>query len=154
MTAVTQVELTPTERNMVNRFQRGFPICERPYAEIAAQLGMCETSVMTALDSLIRRGVISRIGSVLKPGAIGSSTLAALTAPPDELERIAGIINAYPEVNHNYVREHTLNVWFVVVAPSIGQRDDVVREIETKTNCKVYTFPLEKPYHIDLGFSI
>lgn len=52
---------------------------------------------------------------------IGASTLAAMAVPPEQLDAVAAAVNRFPEVNHNYEREHRYNLWFVVTAGSEGR---------------------------------
>ena len=40
-----------------------------------------------------------------------------MAVPPARLEAVAARVSAEPAVNHNYEREHDLNLWFVVAAP-------------------------------------
>ena len=44
----------------------------------------------------------------------GAFTLAAMQVPPDELDTVAAAVNEWPEVAHNYERDHALNMWFVI----------------------------------------
>ena len=145
---------TPLEFSLLNDWQRDFPVCARPFAELAAKVGADETAVLDALKHLQARGAISRVGAVLAPRRIGASTLAALAAPVAEIERIAALVSARPEVNHNYQREHRYNLWFVATAADQALLDRALREIERETGCAVIALPLEQEYHIDLGFDL
>jgi hypothetical protein len=48
----------------------------------------------------------------------GDFCLCALTAPEADFDRIADLVNAHPEVAHNYARDHELNMWFVLATPT------------------------------------
>ena len=145
---------TPLEFSLLNDWQRDFPVCAQPFAELAAKVGADETAVLDALKRLQARGAISRVGAVLAPRRIGASTLAALAAPVAEIERIPALVSARPEVNHNYQREHRYNLWFVATAADQSLLDQALREIERETGCAVIALPLEQEYHIDLGFDL
>ena len=99
---------------LIDEFQRDFPLEPEPFRAIAERLGLDESEVLASLIRLGETGVISRLGAVLRPNCAGASTLAAMAAPADKLEAIAEIVNAEPGVNHNYEREHAVNLWFVV----------------------------------------
>ena len=86
---------------LLNDFQRDFPLCPTPFAEIAARFGVAEANLLQRLDALRREGKISRVGAVFAPKRIGASTLAAMAVPADDLARVAEVINRFPEVNHN-----------------------------------------------------
>ena len=109
------------EFRLLNEFQRDFPLCPAPFAELAARLGVGERAVLGSLEKLRREGKISRVGAVFAPKRIGASTLAAMAVPPDRLDAVAAAVNRFPEVNHNYEREHRYNLWFVVTAASEGR---------------------------------
>ncbi|MES9963088.1 MAG: Lrp/AsnC family transcriptional regulator, partial [Candidatus Sedimenticola sp. 20ELBAFRAG] len=111
-------DFTPLEKRLLNEFQHGFPLTSQPYSELAEKLDTDEQNVIEALERLQQNGTISRVGPVLKPNRVGASTLAAMAVPADDLERIAGLVSARPEVNHNYERLHEYNLWFVVTASS------------------------------------
>jgi DNA-binding Lrp family transcriptional regulator len=152
--ATERVALNDLEKRLLNEYQKGLPLSPTPFAEIAEQLGTSEALVLQILSRLQERGVISRVGPVFRPKRIGVSTLAALSVPEHELERVAGIINRQPEVNHNYEREHRFNLWFVVTAPGPEQLMAVLSKIEQESGYTVLNLPLEKQYHIDLGFPL
>lgn len=150
----TPIALTALEKTLLNDFQRGFPLTPEPFAEIAAQTGVSEARVIATLQSLHDRGLISRVGPVFAPLRAGASTLAALPVPVNELEAVAAIVNHFAEVNHNYEREHTYNLWFVVTAPDQAQVERVLRDIESATGLSVLNLPLERSFYIDLGFPL
>lgn len=147
-------ELTALEKCLLNEYQRGFPLCPEPYAEIAAQLGVTEGQVIQTLDSLQRRGFVSRVGPVFAPQRAGASTLAALAVPEDRLESVAARVSGYAEVNHNYQREHAWNLWFVVTAPDQQRVEQVLADIEAVTGLPVLNLPLQRAFFIDLGFPL
>ncbi len=146
--------LTELERKLLNDFQHDFPLTPTPYADMARQLGVTEAEVLAALARLKQQGAVSRVGAVVRPNTVGASTLAAMRVPPEELERVAALVNSYPEVNHNYEREHALNLWFVVVAPNSARLQQVLDDIAERSGYEVLSFPLIEDYHIDLGFEL
>jgi len=147
-------ELTHIERRLLNDFQHDFPLSPTPYADIAHELGVSEAEVLTTLARLQQQGAVSRVGAVLRPNTVGVSTLAAMAVPNAELETVAALVSAYQEVNHNYEREHRLNLWFVVTAPDSARLQQVLDEITSRSGYEVLPFPLLEDYHIDLGFDL
>jgi DNA-binding Lrp family transcriptional regulator len=146
--------LDALEFRLLNDWQRAFPLVARPYAEIARALNSDESRVILALSDLKARGHISRIGAVFRPHVLGHSTLAAVACPEARVEAVARMIDAYPEVNHNYEREHRYNLWFVVTAPSRAQVSETLAAIQRDTGLKPLDLPMQVDYHIDLGFSL
>ncbi|HWQ38001.1 MAG TPA: Lrp/AsnC family transcriptional regulator [Burkholderiales bacterium] len=140
---------------LLNDFQRGFPLCERPYLEIAQRLGQSEHWVLAKLARLELAGVVGRIGAVFAPNTIGASTLVAAAVPPEALERVAQAVNRFPEVNHNYERDHAFNLWFVVTAADSGRLARTLAAIERQAQCgPLLSLPLLEEYRIDLGFDL
>lgn len=146
--------LSATELALLNNYQHGFPLCEQPFAHIAQAVGGSEEQVIAQYGAWLAQGRISRIGPVFAPQRVGVSILAAISVPPDQLAQAAALVNAYPEVNHNYAREHAYNLWFVVAAPTRARLDAVLDGIARQCNTEVLRLPLLEQYHIDLGFSL
>jgi DNA-binding Lrp family transcriptional regulator len=143
-----------TEFALLDRWQRGFPLTERPFARIADEAGLDEASTIETFGRLQGNGVISRIGAVIKPNTIGASTLAAMRVPPDRLADVAQLVSDEPLVNHNYERTHAINLWFVVAGPNRASVERTMARIEQQTGLPVLDLPLLQSFHIDLGFSL
>ena len=139
---------------LLNDFQRDFPLCPAPFAELAARLGVAEKQVIGRLEELRREGKISRVGAVFAPKRIGASTLAAMAVPPEQLEAVAAAVNRFPEVNHNYEREHRYNLWFVVTAGSEGRLQATLGAIEKAAGYPLLSLPMLEEFHIDLAFAL
>lgn len=151
---ITNVALKDWERRLLNDWQHGLPLAPTPYADIARKLGVTEAEVLEALARLTSAGAVSRVGAVVRPNTVGVSTLAAMHVPPESLEAVAELVNGYTEVNHNYEREHRLNLWFVVTATNAARLQAVLDDIATRSGIEVLAFPLLESYHIDLGFDL
>ena len=147
-------QFSTLEQRLLNEFQQGMPLTSSPWADIAKQLGVYETTVLETLKRLQTEGVISRVGAVFRPNRIGASTLAAIAVPAAELEDVAAIVNEFVEVNHNYEREHRFNLWFVVVAEDEERLQTVIAEIEQRCGYPVLDLPLLNEHFIDLGFDL
>jgi DNA-binding Lrp family transcriptional regulator len=142
------------EQHLLNDYQRDMSLSATPYADMAEQLGVSEEKILESINSLQDRGVISRVGPVFRPNRIGVSTLAAMAVPEQDVECVARIISAFPEVNHNYQRDHEYNLWFVVTASSAEHLDIVLYEIEQHTEYPLMSLPMLDDYFIDLGFKL
>lgn len=146
--------LSPMDCALLNQVQKDFPLDSRPFATIAEQLGMTERAVLKRLRVLEEEGAISRFGAVFMPNVVGVSTLAALAVPEDQIETVAAIVNAMPGVNHNYLREHEYNLWFVIVGRNRCELDERLATIKNETGYPLLDLPMEQSYHIDLGFPL
>ena len=102
------------DRRIINNLQGGFPVSERPFLEAAQTLGIGERDLIDRLEHLLEAGVLSRFGPMYHAERLGGGlTLAALAAPPERFDEVTALVNAHPEVAHNYERDHELNMWFV-----------------------------------------
>jgi len=146
--------LDEVDAALVDGYQSGFPVTERPFRTVAADLGIAEDDALARVERLRETGIFRRFGAVLNPPVIGSSTLAAVSAPEDRFEEVAEVINGYRQVNHNYRRDHEWNMWFVVTAGSREKRDDIVSDIEAETGLSVLVLPMLTDYYIDLEFPV
>jgi DNA-binding Lrp family transcriptional regulator len=152
-------EFDRVDRAIVNAFQGGFPVVERPFEPAAAALRDRGVDVRAA-DLLARvremdeTGAISRFGALVNAEEIGgAATLVAMHAPPERFDEVAEQVNAFREVAHNYEREHPhLNMWFVV---SVADPDDVERvlaDIEAETGQATYNMPKLREFHVGAKF--
>ena len=139
------------DRRIVNGLQGGFPICERPYAAAAEELGLTEEGLIARLETLLADGVLSRFGPRYRAERMGGDvTLAAMRVPEDRFDEVAGIVNSFDEVAHNYARDHDLNMWFVVAADRRSRIDQVIADIETATGVDVFDMPKIEEFFIGL----
>ena len=144
----------PIDRALLDRYQRDFPMVERPFAVIGQALDLSEQEVIQHVDRLQQSGAISRIGAVVAPHRAGWSTLAAMAVPEERLEDVAALVSSLPEVNHNYQREHTFNLWFVVTGEHQAHVAAVLATLHDRTGLDILDLPLEEAFHIDLGFPL
>ena len=143
------------DRQIVNALQGGFPIAERPFAEAAAGLGLSEEELITRLRGLIDRGALSRFGPMYDAERIGGGlTLAAMAVPEDRFEEVAGIVNGFAEVAHNYARNHALNMWFVIAAERPERVGQVLAEIEEATGLEVLDLPKIEEFFLELKLAL
>ena len=135
--------------HLLNDFQRNFPLCPAPFAELAARLGVAEGAVLRMLEQLRREGKIARVGAVFAPKRIGASTLVAMAVPAEKLGIVADAVNRFPEVNHHCEREHHYNLWFVVTAGSEGRLQAALGAIAQAAGYPLLPLPLLREYPVD-----
>ncbi len=137
---------------IINHLQGGFPVCDSPYQVVAEQLALSETDLIARIKALLDSGVLSRFGPLYHAEQMGGAlTLAAVKAPEAEFDQIAEIINAFPEVAHNYQRNHELNMWFVIATDLPERLNEVIEAIELQTGLPVYNMPKINEYFVGLN---
>lgn len=142
-------------RQFINQYQGGFPICERPYAGVAEELGTTEGQLLHCIKSLLDSSVLSRFGPLYNAINMGGDlTLAALCVPEQDFDRVAAQVNSFPEVAHNYQRDHDLNMWFVIATETPQALQDTLVAIEQATALRVYNFPKLQTFYLGLWLAI
>lgn len=136
------------------RWQRGFPVATQPFAEIGRGFDLTGRETIAMLEGLKARQVLARVGAAVRPNTVGASTLAAMAVPKNRLEAVAEVVNAEAAVNHNYERDHEINLWFVATASERAGVTAALQRISNQTGLEVLDLPLEQAYHIDLGFRL
>ena len=141
------------DRAIINTLQGGFPLSVRPYADAAARLGTSEDELLRRIDALLTGGMLTRFGPMYHAERLGGAlTLAAMQVPDADFERVAALVNAHPEVAHNYAREHAFNMWFVLATETPERIQGVIAAIERETGYKVYNMPKLEEYFVGLRF--
>lgn len=143
-------------RAFINHCQGGFPVTEaRPFARLADALGTDEGSMLGLVRSLLETGQLSRFGPIYDASRLGGGqTLAALKAPAERFADVAAQVNALPAVAHNYRREHALNMWFVIAAPTPEGVESALREIGEATGLQVFNFPKQHEFYLGLWLAL
>lgn len=148
-------EIDTTDRQIINALQGGFPICDEPFDEVASWLDITADDLINRIDMLQQQGVLSRFGPLYNSERLGGAvTLAALSVPENRFDEVNSLVNAHPQVAHNYARSHKLNMWFVVATETPQEIDQVIAKIENETGLKVYNCPKEAEYFIGLRLEL
>lgn len=136
---------------LLERLHGDFPLSNEPFAEVGAQLGLDEGEVLERLQRMLADGLLTRFGPLFQiERAGGCFVLAAMAVPPERFEAVAALVNAMPEIAHNYQREHALNMWFVIAAESARAAEAVRARIEADTGIEVIALPKEREYFVEL----
>jgi DNA-binding Lrp family transcriptional regulator len=139
------------DRAIVNGLQGGFPLCARPYAAAAQKLGLAEDVLLSRLRHLLESNVLTRFGPMFDAERLGGSfVLCAMRVPAADFERVAALVNAHPEIAHNYEREHAYNMWFVLATRNPGEGAKAVSLIEQQSGYPVLQLPREAEYFVEL----
>ncbi|PHR84561.1 MAG: AsnC family protein [Colwellia sp.] len=145
------VELSPLEKSLINLLQHGLPVCERPFAQIAEAVSSTEKAVIECVNKLRREKVLTRFGPMFDAASLGGAfTLAALAVPEEDFDLVTEQVNSFEQIAHNYRRDHDFNMWFVIATESAEEIEQIVQEIEIKTNLKVLNVPKLKEFYVNL----
>jgi len=142
------------DKDILNIIQTGFPMDTQPYALIGEKVGITEDEAFKRVVNLKESDIIRRIGATFDSKKLHfKSTLCATKVPEEKIEEVAKIVNRYPEVTHNYQRNHEYNLWFTLIAESTERIEQILSEI-----CKdggldyVRNMPTKKMLKIKVDF--
>ena len=139
------------DRKIINRLQEGLEVCDEPFAAPAAEIGIPVDELLERLARLRSTGILSRVGPMFDAARLGGGlTLCAMAVPVERFDEVTEIVNAFPEVAHNYERSHRLNMWFVLATETEARIGEVIAEIEALTKLKVVNLPKCEEYFIGL----
>ena len=139
------------DRAIINRLQGGFPLCKRPFAQAAREFGVGERELLSRMKHLLAKNILTRFGPLYDAERLGGAiTLCAMSVPAEDFERAAALVNAHPEVAHNYERAHRYNMWFVLGTTAQAEIGKTILEIERETGYPVLDLPRLEEYFIGL----
>ncbi len=149
-------ELDEIDKKIINTIQTGFPIDERPFQILANQLDLDEDELIERIRRMKSDKLIRRIGGNFSPDKLGYfSTLCAARVPEDKITLFKDTVNAYPGVTHNYMREHSFNVWFTFIAPSVKQIENSLTQISKDTGVQtILNLPATRVFKISANFKV
>ncbi len=143
------------DRRIINELQGGFPVCERPFMESAQQLGITESELITRLRCMLDDGLLTRFGPLFNAEQMGGAlSLCAMQVPPERFDEVAEQVNAFPEVAHNYQRDHAMNMWFVLATETPEALQETIERIEKLTGLPVFNLPKQKEFYVGLHFKV
>jgi len=153
--ALTKISLDDIDKKILNSIQLDFPLVHRPFEELGKSLGLKEDEVISRIKRLQNEGAIRRIGPIISTKKTGGmSTLVAMKVPPERVDEVAGIINEYEEVSHNYLRPSNFNIWFTLSAESGERLDEILNELTDRTGCELRNLPTKRLFKIGVKFNI
>jgi len=148
--------LDDTDRQILNRIQSNFPRDRKPFSKIAEDLSLQPDLVIKKVQEMKNNNIIRRIGGNFSPDKIGyKSTLCAAKVPEDQIKAFTDVVNSYPGVTHNYVREHEYNIWFTFIAQSRKIIETSLNEISLKTDIPgILNLPATSLFKISAEFKV
>ena len=146
------------DSRIFNALQNDFPIARRPYHLIAEKLQISCDRLFDRVQKLNADGVIRRIGAGINSREFGfSSTLAAISIDPENVQKASETIAKFHEVTHSYLRNDKFNVWFTIIAPSNERTEQILGQIRTELSLqpnRILNLPMKRLFKLDTKFKI
>jgi DNA-binding Lrp family transcriptional regulator len=143
------------DRRIINNLQGGFPVSERPFQEAAEKLDTTESELITRVRCMLDDGLLTRFGPMYHAEQMGGAlSLCAMKVPAESFDEVAEQVNAFPEVAHNYQRDHEMNMWFVLATETPEQLYECLQRIEKTTGIPVFNLPKQEEFYVGLHFTV
>jgi len=137
--------MTELEKKIIASIQKDIPVTERPYLELAENLGITEDTLLKTLQNLTDRGVIRRFGATLRHQKSGftSNAMVAWQVEEDRIHKIGEKLASFKEVSHCYRRnpkeEWPYNLYTMVHAADEDSCRELVRRLASEAGIDIYT---------------
>ncbi len=98
---------------LIHAIQDGLPLVERPYAALAAGIGVDETALLERLGQLLAQGAIKRLGVVVRHQELGyrANAMVVWDLPDDQVDALGERMGGLPFVTLCYRRPRRLPDW-------------------------------------------
>ncbi len=144
------------DKKILQLIQTNFPIVSKPFQQIAESVGVSEEEVLARIGEMQKKGIIRRLGGLFDSRKMGyTGILCAMRVPQTDIDRVSAIVNAYPGVTHNYLRNHDYNMWFTLLAESEKKLNEVLNEIKLKTGIDdILQLPAVNVFKVRVNFNL
>lgn len=149
--------LDATDRKLLVFLQEDFPLEPRPFKELGRRLSLDENEAIARVRRLKACGIIKRIGTIHNSEKIGyKRTLVGMSVHKNKLEQVAGVVNAFPEVTHNYLREDSrFNLWFTLICPTYARINSIIKAVKRQSGInEIISLPTVRTIKIRTVFKV
>jgi DNA-binding Lrp family transcriptional regulator len=105
--------LTEADRPLLQALSQGLDLCPAPYAALARDLDMEEGRVIARIATLLRAGILTRLGVIVRHRALGwtSNAMVAFDLPEARMPEAGAALTRHPGVTLCYQRRTVPGVW-------------------------------------------
>lgn len=153
----TTYQIDEIDRKILMLLQKGVPFCNRPYQQMAEEIGdISEADVIRRIGILKQENIIRRMSGFFNSRKLGyTSVLCAIQVPEAQIKAVAELLNRFPGITHNYLRQHTYNMWFTLICGSKEEMEKILQIIEQSEHVDhVLRFYSEQRFKIDVTFDL
>jgi len=104
------VDLSSTDRAVINELQQDLPVTERPFDFMSTHLSMNIDEFLSHCQALIQRGIMRRYSASISHNNLGfvANAMACWQIPSDMIEAIGNKVASFQEISHCYERQTSL----------------------------------------------
>ncbi len=137
-----------TDRRLLAVVAKGLPLAPRPFAEVAARLGLDEAEVIARFAHLKQSGVLRRFGVVVRHHELGygANAMVVWDVPDDQVRALGRCLAGFDFITLCYQRPRRLPQWRYNLYCMIHgkSREEVLSNLEWMVNrCGLQSLPHE-----------
>lgn len=132
------------DAKILGAVQRGIPVCECPFEQIAQAAGISVNSLLQTLEQWKQQGKMRRIGAIVNHFKAGHGTGAMVVwrVPEDQVEQAGRCFSAFDEVSHVYLRtaneQWPYNLYTMVHGPDLDQLEKSIVTMSVRSGMGNY----------------
>ncbi len=138
------IPLPEKEKEILKEVQGDLPLVPRPYAEVAKRLGLTEGDVLDIIEGLKARGIIRRMGVILRHRKAGlkANAMGVWSVPEADIQRIGRMMAEDPGVTHCYQRDPIAhwpyNLYTMIHGETEEDCEAIAKRLSEKTGIQTY----------------
>lgn len=142
------MDLTDTDRSLIEIIQCGLPLSARPYAEVGACVGLGEHETIARIDMLVKNGIIKKMGVIVRHHELGyrANGMVVWDVPDADVVEVGRKISNFEFVTLCYRRVRRPPAWNYNLFCMIHgrDRDTVLRNVACLVDeCSLHDVPHE-----------
>jgi DNA-binding Lrp family transcriptional regulator len=132
------------DKKVIRLIQGDIPLDQRPFLNMARQIGISEEEFLERVRGLVARGAIRRFGATLRHQEAGyrSNAMVAWLVPEERLEEVGEALSAAREVTHCYHRrpqkDWPYNLFTMIHGSSRKACHDIAARMAERVHIKDY----------------
>lgn len=144
------------DKRFLKEIQNNFPVTQRPFLELGKKLSMSEEEVISTLKQYRKKRVLRYVGAVFDSKMLGvRSSLIGMEVPRTRINKVSAVINSFPQISHNYLRDSKYNMWFTVSSSGEKKLAALIKDIKRKTRViDLLDLPTRRVFKIDARFDL
>ena len=139
-----KMKLTELDKKIISHLQRDMPLEQRPYAAVAASVGIPEEELLQKIKGYLEDGTMRRLGTILRHHKAGfaANAMCGWNVPASQVEEVGAIMSSFAEASHVYQRptypDWPYNLFTMLHGRTREELERTAREISGRTGITDY----------------
>jgi DNA-binding Lrp family transcriptional regulator len=129
---------------IINRLSGDLPESTKPFEDIAHELGISQSDLLSRVKLMQKKSVIRRFGATLnhRRAGVTSNAMAVWNVPNARVSSAGKLMSSFPDITHCYQRRRRgdwkYNMYAMIHGQTRKQCAKIAKEISGKTGIKDY----------------